>query len=168
MAENSQQHTHTALPELVPISDGHRRCSACERVIYSEPKLAAAAIIPHESGIVLIKRGIEPAYGKWSFPSGYVNRGEVVERAIEREVLEETGLKVQAQWVVGLYSRPESPVVLGVYHARLLGGELTAADEALEAAVFDIKKLPALAFEHDERILRDWLTALDMRGLPEP
>jgi ADP-ribose pyrophosphatase YjhB (NUDIX family) len=56
-----------------------------------DPRLAAAAILPLDGGIVLVRRAIEPAYGRWSFPSGYVNRGEQVERAVEREVLEETG-----------------------------------------------------------------------------
>jgi ADP-ribose pyrophosphatase YjhB (NUDIX family) len=166
--ENSQQHPHAALPELWPLPDGHRRCAACQRVIYSEPKLAAAAIIPFQQGIVLIKRGIEPAYGRWSFPSGYVNRGEVIERAVEREVMEETGLRVTAKWLVGLYSSPGSPVALGVYHADVRGGELTAADEALEASVFSISCLPELAFEHDAQIVSDWLAALVMRGMPAP
>ena len=156
------------MPELRARPDGHRQCVACERVIYSEPKLAAAAIIPMRGGIVLIKRGIEPAYGRWSFPSGYVNRGEVVERAIEREVLEETGLTVTAGWLVGLYSSADSPVALAVYHAEVRSGDLVAADEALEAGVFSISGLPEPAFDHDALIISDWLAALSMRGIPAP
>jgi ADP-ribose pyrophosphatase YjhB (NUDIX family) len=161
-------HNHSPLPELRPRADGHRQCADCGRIVYSELKLAAAAIIPFQRGIVLIKRGIEPAYGKWSFPSGYVNRGEVIERAVEREVLEETGLRVAVKWLVGLYSSAGSAVALSVYHADVRGGELAAADEALEARVYGISHLPELAFEHDRRIVDDWLTGLDMRGMPVP
>jgi ADP-ribose pyrophosphatase YjhB (NUDIX family) len=144
--------------------DGHRECVECQRIFYSDPKLAVAAIIPYRSGLVLVRRGIEPAYGEWSFPSGYVNRGEVVEKAVEREVLEETGLQVEAQWLVGLYSRPESPVVLGVYHATVLGGELIAGEETLESSVFGIAEMPELAFEHDTRIVDDWQAGTRLRG----
>jgi ADP-ribose pyrophosphatase YjhB (NUDIX family) len=159
MTGGTQDHPHSGLPELLPTADGHRACAACDRVIYSDPKLAAAAIIPHGDGIVLIRRGIEPAYGEWSFPSGYVSRGEVVERAVEREALEETGLKVSAKWLVGLYSRADSPVVLAVYHAEIEGGALVAADEALDVGIFKLDSLPELAFEHDSRILVDWREA---------
>lgn len=149
-------HPHDGIPELLPTPDGHQQCSACERTIYSDPKLAVAAIVPYDSGIVLIKRGIEPAYGKWSFPSGYVNRGEVVERAIEREVLEETELDIEVGQLIGLYSAESNPVVLAVFESHVVSGVPTAADEALDIGVFYPNDLPELAFEHDQRIVQDW------------
>ena len=144
---------------LAPRQDGPAQCTGCGRAAYLDPKLAAAAIIPHDGGIVLVRRAIEPAYGKWSFPSGYVNRGEKVEAAVEREVLEETGLQVSARWLVGLYSSPGQPVVLSVYHAEVIGGALSARDETLEIAAFPLRSLPDLAFEHDSRIISDWMRA---------
>ena len=83
----TQHHLH-GLPDLQPGSHGHPECSECGRTVWNDPKLAAAAIVPVDSGIVMVQRAIEPAIGKWSFPSGYVNRGEKVERAVEREVLD--------------------------------------------------------------------------------
>ncbi len=151
-----ERHQHE-LPELVPTSDGHQRCLNCERVIYSDPKLAVAGIIPLEDGIVLIRRGIEPALGMWSFPSGYVNRGEVVERALEREILEETELVVETGRLIGLYSASGRPVVLAVYEAKIVGGSLAAADEALDARVFDPANMPEMAFDHDDLIVKDWI-----------
>lgn len=156
MASTPSDHPHAGFPELVPTEDGHHRCADCERILYSDPKLAVAAIIPHDGGIVLIKRGIEPGYGKWSFPSGYVNRGEVVERALEREVREETELVVRTIRLVGLYSNPGQVVVVAVYEAVVLDGKLSAADEALDARVFSPLELPDLAFEHDDRIIHEW------------
>ena len=142
---------------LTPIDGGHHRCTQCNRVIYSDPKVAVAAIIPMNGGIVLLKRAIEPQLGKWSFPSGYVDRGEKLERALEREVFEECGLVVRVGRLVGVYSEEGQAVVLAVYHADHVSGKLVAGDETSEARLFKIDELPELAFEHDDRIVRDWL-----------
>jgi ADP-ribose pyrophosphatase YjhB (NUDIX family) len=142
---------------------GAPKCTGCGRIAYLDPKLAAAAIVPLDGGIVLVRRAIEPAYGRWSFPSGYVNRGEKVESAAEREVLEETGLRISVKWLVGLYSTPGNHVVLSVYHAEVTGGALSARDEALEIGAFALDRLPQLAFEHDARIIQDWLKTRERR-----
>ncbi len=153
---------HPELPSLVPIDGGHHRCVECGRVIYSDPKVAVAAIIPMDGGIVLLRRAIEPQIGQWSFPSGYVDRGEKLERALEREVLEECGLVVKVEWLVGVYSEEGQAVVLVVYHADVISGELMAGDETSEARVFALDEMPELAFEHDDRIVKDWLARLEM------
>ena len=137
----------------------------CNRIIYSDPKVAVAAIIPMDGGIVLIKRAIEPRIGKWSFPSGYVDRGEKLERALEREVLEECGLAVSVDWLVGVYSEIGQAVVLVVYHADAVDGVLIAGDETSDARVFVVDAMPELAFEHDDRIVRDWLEGVRIRKL---
>lgn len=131
-------------------------CVACGRIAYLDPKLAAAAIVGLDGELVLVRRGIEPAIGKWSFPSGYVDRGEIVEAAVEREVLEETGLRVRANWLVGLYSQSGNAVVLAVYDVTVVGGDLRAGPEALEVRCFDPGNLPELAFAHDDGIVADW------------
>ena len=151
---------HPELPGLAPIGGGHHRCVECDRVIYSDPKVAVAAIIPMDEGIVLLKRAIEPQIGKWSFPSGYVDRGEKLESALEREVKEECGLAVSVKWLVGVYSDEGQAVVLVVYQAEVISGDLTARDETSDARVFKIDEMPELAFEHDDRIVRDWLSGL--------
>ena len=144
--------------------DAPPRCAPCGRVLYADPKFAVAAVIPRDGGIALVQRAIEPGLGKWSFPSGYVNRWERPERAVERETLEESGLEVSAKWVVGVYSTPGSPVVLCVYHAETLGGSLIAGDETLAAKVFPLDALPPMAFKYDHRIVKDWLAGCRLRG----
>ena len=156
---------HPELPPLVPIAGGHHRCVKCDRVIYSDPKVAVAAIVPMDGGIVLLKRAIEPQIGMWSFPSGYVDRGEKLERALEREVLEECGLVVSAKWLVGVYSEEGEAVVLVVYHADVVSGKLSAGDETSDAKIFNVNDMPKLAFEHDDRIVRDWLEGVRERGM---
>jgi len=125
-------------------------------VAYSNPKLAVAVIVQSKGELLMQRRAIEPGAGRWTFPSGYVDGGEVVEEAAVREVLEETGLHVTLDGLVGLYSQPHNPVVLAVYHGRVNGGQLAPGDEVYEVAFFPLDSLPPLAFPHDGRILEDW------------
>jgi ADP-ribose pyrophosphatase YjhB (NUDIX family) len=138
--------------------EGHERpiCDACGFVYYLDPKVAVAVIVPYDDGIVLGRRAIDPGRGAWSFPSGYVNRGEVLEEAATREVEEEIGLKVAIDGLVGLYSSAGETVVLAVYAARVVGGSLEAGPEMSEVAVVQPDRLPPMAFSHDRRIIADW------------
>ena len=130
----------------------------CGRTIWNDPKLAAAAIVPMDGGIVMVQRAIEPAIGKWSFPSGYVDRGEKVERAVEREVREECGLETVVEGLVGIYSEDGNAIVLAVYEVRVTGGVLQVGDhETLDAKVVDVENMPSLAFNHDRGIIADWI-----------
>jgi ADP-ribose pyrophosphatase YjhB (NUDIX family) len=134
-------------------------CAACGLVVYLDPKVAVGAVIPHDNGLVLLKRGIEPGYGKWVFPGGFVDRGETLEEAAARETLEEVGLEVTADRLLGAYSYRAYPVVIVVYVARVTGGRLAAGDETLETRTFSIADLPwpELAFESTRHALTDYL-----------
>lgn len=143
-------------------------CPRCGFVVYLDPKVAVAVVIGGPPGVLLVRRNIDPGRGKWSFPAGYVNRGEVLEEAALREVLEELGVVVRLEGLVGAYSAASEPVVLLVYAALLLDGEPRPdGHEVSEAAWFAVDALPPLAFHHDRRILEDWARrvapALDAR-----
>jgi ADP-ribose pyrophosphatase YjhB (NUDIX family) len=132
-------------------------CPNCNFIHYDDPKLVAVAVIPIEGKLVLGRRSINPRVGYWSFPSGYVNRGEPVDAAAAREVNEEMNLEVQVEHLLGLYSRRDDPIVLAVYVARVTGGELSPGDEVSEVGLFDPRDLPELAFPNDLHILHDWM-----------
>ena len=117
----------------------------------------AVGIIPIGGRLVLGKRAINPRLGYWSFPSGYVNRGEAVETAVAREVREETCLEVEVERLLGLYSEVDNPIVLAVYVARPVGGKLGVGDEVSEVGLFSPDELPELAFPNDHGILADWV-----------
>ena len=131
-------------------------CPQCGRVVYYDPKVAAASIIEREGKILMVRRAIQPGYGLWSIPGGYVDRGEVVEEAAVREVWEETGLKVEIQRMVGLFSEHGHPVVVAVFAAREVGGNLKAGAETLELGFFSPNGLPELAFPRDGQMLARW------------
>lgn len=85
-----------------------------------------------------------------------MDRGEVVEEAAEREVKEETGLMVEVQRLVGLFSEPGNPVVVVAYTAQETGGLLAPGPEAQDVGFFRLDKLPELAFPRDRIILDKW------------
>lgn len=138
-------------------------CTGCGFVFYLDPKIAVGTIIRSASGgIVLVRRAIEPGYGKWVFPGGYVDRGEPLVEAAVREAREECGLEVRLDGLVNIYSYPGRAPVIVVYAATAIGGELAVDDECLETAEFDRFSLPwhDLAFRSTEDGLRDYLAGL--------
>jgi len=108
-------------------------CTRCGFVFYLDPKIAVGTIIRTESGrIVLVRRAIEPGYGKWVFPGGYVDRGEPLTSAAIREAREECGLEVRLDSLVNIYSYPGRAPVIVVYAATAISGALCVDDECLE------------------------------------
>lgn len=139
-------------------SDGHVRpvCPACGRIVYYDPKVAAACVIERNGQILMVKRAVPTRYGFWCMPGGYVDRGEVVEAAAAREVWEETGLHVKVERLIGVFSDAGNPVVVVAYAARETGGFLSPGPESLETGFFEPDALPDLAFDRDQHIIRRW------------
>jgi len=138
-------------------------CRACGFVFYIDPKIAVGTIIRSLSGrIVLVRRSIDPGYGKWVFPGGYVDRGEPLTAAAIREAREECGLDVRLDGLVNIYSYAGRTPVIVVYAATAIGGTLAVDDESLETAEFDAIAIPwtELAFRSTEEGLRDFLAGL--------
>ena len=131
-------------------------CPSCGRVIFYDPKVAVICIVPRDGQVLMIRRGTDLGYGLWGLPGGYVDRGEVVEKAAAREVWEETGLVVETDDLIGLFSESGDPVMVAVYAARETGGTMEAGPEALEVEFFSIDALPELAFPRDREVLVRW------------
>lgn len=153
---NFCQHCGDRLGEKVVEERVRPWCPSCGYIVFLDPKVATIVLVLVDGKLVLVRRGIEPSIGRWSFPSGYVNRGEMVEDAAVREVIEETGLEVRLDGLVGLYSGSDEPVILAVYTAHVTGGSLYAGPEVQETALFSPAELPSLPFPHDYQILEDW------------
>lgn len=136
-------------------------CTRCGQVVYQDPKVAVGTIISTgDSRIVLVRRAIEPGYGKWVFPGGYVDRGEEVAAAAIREAKEEAGLDIRLDALLNIYSYAGRPLVVIVYAATSLGGALCPDDECLEARLFSASEIPwdELAFQSTTEGLRDYLS----------
>jgi len=141
-------------------------CKQCGFVFFLDPKVAACTVIHQPGGIVLLQRAIEPGYGRWVFPGGYVDRGETVADAAVREAREEVNLEVRLVSLLGVYSYRHSPVIIVVYLAESVGGLLRAADEALDVRLFGPEAIPwdELAFPSTEEALRHYVEGLCANG----
>jgi ADP-ribose pyrophosphatase YjhB (NUDIX family) len=168
---NSPDHTHEPSAKLghclqcgTPLEARYHEdrerptCPACGFIHYLDPKVAVAVVLGDTRGVLLGRRLVDPGSGAWSFPAGYVNRGEVVEEAAVREVREEFGIAVRLNGLVGVYSQRGEPVVLVVYAGTIEAGEPHADGyEVSDVRRFPLDRLPEnLAFEHDRRVLADW------------
>jgi ADP-ribose pyrophosphatase YjhB (NUDIX family) len=150
-------------PRVLKISEPARLVctnAACGFVFYLDPKVAVGTIIKTASGrIVLVKRAIEPGYGKWVFPGGYVDLGEEVTLAAIREAREEAGLEVRIDRLINVYSYAGRAPIIIVYAATAIAGELAMDDEGLEIREFAVDAIPwdELAFRSTQEALRDYL-----------
>ena len=133
--------------------------SSCGFVFYLDPKIAVGTVIrmPGDK-VVLVKRAIEPGYGKWVFPGGYVDRGEEITLAAIREAREESGLEVTIDHLINIYSYAGRAPIVVVYAATYVSGELAVDDEGLEARAFARDEIPwtELAFQSTQDALREY------------
>jgi ADP-ribose pyrophosphatase YjhB (NUDIX family) len=148
------------LRTLKTTEPGRLVCIQCGFIFYLDPKVAVGTIIRDDRNhIVLVKRAIEPGYGKWVFPGGYVDRGEEVKVAAVREAREEVGLDILLGRLINVYSYPGRAPVIIVYAATIIGGCLACDDEGLEARFFAPEEIPwdELAFRSTHEALREFL-----------
>lgn len=148
----------TPLAVVVVEGKPRRFCPECRRPVFLNPKVVAAAVVRGPGGVLLVRRNLEPGRGLWAIPGGYVDRGEVVEAAVAREVVEETGLHIAVKGLIGLYSEEGAIVVLAAFAADVAGGELSDRSSEVQAVgFFPVDALPLLAFPRDERVIQDWV-----------
>jgi ADP-ribose pyrophosphatase YjhB (NUDIX family) len=134
-------------------------CGQCSFVFYQDPKVVAATIFTLNGAVVLLRRAVEPALGRWVFPGGYVDRGESVADAAIRETKEESNVDVRLNALLNVYSYPGSPNVVVVYAAEVVGGQLRACDESDEARAFPAAHIPweELAFKSTREALQAYV-----------
>lgn len=112
-------------------------------------------ILTNNTFILLIKRGREPFKNKWALPGGFINMDETLETACKRELLEETGLKVERMTQFKTYDAinrdPRGRTVSVVFYVEILEKEnVKGSDDAAKADWFSITDLPELAFDHQQ------------------
>jgi ADP-ribose pyrophosphatase YjhB (NUDIX family) len=113
-------------------------------------RIAASALLFDEHRVLLIhRRDID----WWGLPGGGMELGETVEDTVKREVLEETGLEVEVEQLVGVYSKPQKQEVVLAFRCRKVGGVLTETEEARECCYFVPDNLPVNTLpKHRQRI----------------
>jgi ADP-ribose pyrophosphatase YjhB (NUDIX family) len=149
-----------AMGSLPEESRDRLACASCGYIAYVNPRLVVTTIPVTDAGeAVLLRRGLEPGYGSWAQPGGFLEVDETVAEGAARETLEETGLVVEPGEIIGLYSRLEAAVVVLVFEARIVGGAFQVTPEALEIQAFPADRIPwdGIAFTTSYWALRDWV-----------
>jgi ADP-ribose pyrophosphatase YjhB (NUDIX family) len=137
---------------LAAAAAGHpaQQCEACGRMIYRDPKVGVGVVARDGDGrLLLVRRGVSPAEGRWALPAGFVSADEDPREAARREALEETGLEVTVGRVIDCYAgEPGSGVTFFLaFEATIDGGTLVAGDDASDVEFFASDALPDIAFE---------------------
>lgn len=118
-------------------------CSACAAIHYQNPKLIVGAIPEWEDGrILLCRRAIEPRYGLWTLPAGFMENGETTPQAAARETLEEANARVEMGPLYGLFNIPHLDQVHLMFRARLLDLDFSPGVESLEVRLFEEHDIP--------------------------
>ena len=142
-------------------------CPACRVVHYENPVPATAVVVFNERHeLLLVQRAVEPGKGKWCLPGGFQEMGETPAQCVLRELLEETGLHGRMCELIAL-EMGRNPlageVLVAGYRLQVLGGDLHAGDDAVDAAYFPLSELPELAFQSHARIIEKSAAPLRMR-----
>ena len=136
-------------------------CQSCGYIHYINPKLVCGTLPVQDGSVWLLRRGIEPRLGYWSYPAGFQEWDESSEEAALRETKEELGCDVAIDSLFGVYSSARAPVVNVVYLASILPASPppTTTSEAIEVRAFDADNLPwdDLAFPSTRQVLKDWV-----------
>jgi ADP-ribose pyrophosphatase YjhB (NUDIX family) len=117
-------------------------CDACGAIHYRNPRLVVGTLPVWESRILLCRRAIEPRLGYWTLPAGFMENGESVATAAERETREEACARIELGEMFSIISVPHINQVHVIYRARLLDLDFAPGEESLEVALFEESAIP--------------------------
>ena len=132
-------------------------CPADGFVLWRDPKVAAAVVVEAGGGVVLGRRAIEPGYGEWCLPGGFVNDDEDPADAAVRECQEEINARVELTGLLGTYhvAKTTASSIVGIaYRGRVADGEMLSAGP----------ELPPVAFPSHRQVLELYASAAALPG----
>uniref|UniRef100_A0ACD5XTC5 Uncharacterized protein n=1 Tax=Avena sativa TaxID=4498 RepID=A0ACD5XTC5_AVESA len=139
-------------PTKLAVPDGDEKmravCSSCGRVHYENPKMVVGCLVEHDNKVLLCRRKIEPAYGLWTLPAGYLEVGESAAEGASRETLEEACADVE---IVSPFAQLDIPLIgqsYIIFRAKMKSPNFSPGAESLECALFALDDIPfdSLAF----------------------
>ncbi len=143
---------------VIPPGDNRERfvCTHCGEIHYQNPRNIVGTVPVWDGKVLLCRRAINPRYGFWTLPAGFMELDETTTQAAARETLEEAGARVEIQGLFSLLNVPRARQVHIFYRARLLDLDFAAGEESLEVQLFDEASIPwpEIAFASVEQTLR--------------
>jgi 8-oxo-dGTP diphosphatase len=138
-------------------------CPACGLVLYDNPAPTASVLVVRDGRVLLTRRAVEPRAGLWDTPGGFVEPGEDPADAARRELLEETGLHIEIERLLGIYPDRygDGPATLNIFYVARAEGDPVARDDVSEVGWFAPAEVPdELAFPNGLTAVRAWLNEL--------
>ena len=134
----------------IPADDNRLRdvCTSCGLVHYENPKMVLGTLPVWEGRVLLCRRAIEPRYGLWTLPAGFMELGESTEEGALRETQEEAGAQVQLGPLFSVFDVVQANQVHLFFLADMVSPALDPGPETLEARLFEEDEVPwdTLAF----------------------
>lgn len=144
----------------IPPDDNKERhiCDHCPHIFYGNPKPIVGILPIYEGKILLCKRAIEPHYGKWTIPAGFMENGETVEQGALREADEEAGIDVTITRLHTLYSVPRISQVYLIFLGEMQSAKTNIGIETLDTKFVapDDVDYDEIAFESVKYILKNY------------
>ncbi len=130
-------------------------CPVCHTIHYENPLMVVGTVPVMGERVLLCKRNIEPRWGKWTLPAGFMELGETAEQGAARETDEEAGALIEMGPLFSLLSVPQVGQVHIFYRAMLLSDQFDPGHETLEARLFAEDEIPwdEIAFRTVKRTL---------------
>jgi ADP-ribose pyrophosphatase YjhB (NUDIX family) len=128
----------------IPAGDSLPRyvCDACTTIHYENPKMIVGCVAEWEGKVLLCRRAIEPRYGLWTVPAGFLENGETTAAGALRETLEEANARVEIQALYAMYNLPHISQVYMLFRGRMLDPDFGPGAETLETRLFDETEVP--------------------------
>ena len=147
----------------IPEGDNFARhvCDACGTVFYQNPRVVVGCIPEWGERILLCRRAIEPRYGFWTFPAGYLENGETIQHAAARETLEEASARVQIESIFAVLNLPAYHQVHIMFRGRPLDLDYATGSESLEWHCFDARRFHGTN-SHSRLFARHWNTTIQI------
>jgi len=134
-------------------------CDACGVIHYENPKIVVGCVPEREGKILLCKRAIEPRYGYWTVPAGFMENEETLQEGAARETLEEALAEVEVGEMFAVVDVVRARQVHVMFRARLIGDAYGVGYESLETRLFTENEIPwdDIAFPSGRFALEAWL-----------
>lgn len=143
---NFCSHCGSAVELSIPAGDNRQRhvCrnKDCGLIHYQNPKIISGCLPIFEDKVLLCKRAIEPRYGLWTLPAGFMENGETTEQGALRESWEEAKANCEIESLYAVYDLPHINQVYFFYRATLAKDGFGVGEESLEVKLFDESEIP--------------------------
>ncbi len=145
----------------IPEGDDRNRyvCDACGVIHYQNPRVIVGCLPVHEDKILLCRRAIEPRYGLWTLPAGFMENGETTMEGAARETWEEARATVVDQHLYRIFDMPQINQVYMFYRTGIVDGQFGVGPESTEVELFAEDDIPwqEMAFLPVTQTLREFL-----------